>query len=105
VISEPTACRRHGARARYRDTETPVTAAASRSFPEGSPRRSGIKGVELEEIEQATLLHDHRKIGRARFDSAKPGPLTRRRVGEMRLHPEIGFRMLAKHSVPQSRRR
>ena len=68
-----------------------------------SPRRSGIRGTELESIEQGALLHDIGKIGVRDSILLKPGPLTPDEWVEMRMHPDIGFRMLSNIAVPQRR--
>jgi putative nucleotidyltransferase with HDIG domain len=56
----------------------------------------GVSGADLEIIEQGALLHDIGKIGVRDSILLKPGPLTPEEWVEMRMHPEIGYRMLAK---------
>jgi putative nucleotidyltransferase with HDIG domain len=58
--------------------------------------QAGVKGADLEIIEQGALLHDIGKIGVRDSILLKPGPLTPEEWVEMRMHPEIGYRMLAK---------
>ena len=54
----------------------------------------GLRGRELETLHYASLLHDVGKIGVPESVLGKAGPLDDRETGLMRLHPEIGARML-----------
>ncbi len=79
----------------YRDTETQWHSRRVSLFSRRLAQKVGIGGLELEEIEQGALLHDIGKIGVRDSILLKPGPLTPEEWVEMKLHPEIGFRMLA----------
>jgi putative nucleotidyltransferase with HDIG domain len=80
----------------YRDTETQWHSRRVSLFSRRIAEAVGIGGLELEIIEQGALLHDIGKIGVRDSILLKPGPLTPEEWVEMRLHPEIGYRMLAK---------
>jgi hypothetical protein len=54
----------------------------------------GLRGRELETLHYASLLHDVGKIGVPESVLHKEGPLDAQETGLMRLHPEIGARML-----------
>jgi hypothetical protein len=54
----------------------------------------GLRGRELETLHYASLLHDVGKLGVPESVLSKEGPLDARETGLMRLHPEIGARML-----------
>ncbi len=56
----------------------------------------GLNDEQLSIVEQGALLHDIGKIGVRDSILHKPGPLTPQEWVEMRLHPEIGYRMLTK---------
>jgi response regulator RpfG family c-di-GMP phosphodiesterase len=81
----------------YRDTETQWhsrrVSLYSRRIGE---ELGGLTPDELAAVEQGALLHDVGKIGVRDSILHKPGPLTAAEWKEMRLHPEFGFRMLAK---------
>lgn len=79
----------------YRDTETQWHSRRVSLFSRRLAEKVGIGGLELEEIEQGALLHDIGKIGVRDSILLKPGPLTPEEWVEMKLHPEIGFRMLS----------
>jgi putative nucleotidyltransferase with HDIG domain len=80
----------------YRDTETQWhsrrVAMCSRKIAE----KYGVSAAELDVIEQGALLHDIGKIGVRDSILLKPSKLTPEEWVEMRMHPEFGFRMLAK---------
>ena len=57
-------------------------------------RRMGIRADEMEHIGRGALLHDIGKIGVPDSILLKPGPLTKVEWGEMRRHPEVGYRIL-----------
>lgn len=80
----------------YRDTETQWHSRRVSLFARRLAEAAGITGVELDVIEQGALLHDIGKIGVRDSILHKPGPLTPDEWREMRLHPEIGYRMLLK---------
>ena len=54
----------------------------------------GLRGRELETLHYASLLHDVGKLGVPESVLGKAGPLDDQETGLMRLHPEIGARML-----------
>lgn len=56
----------------------------------------GIEGDALTNLRRGALLHDLGKIGVPDFILRKPGPLTESEWAEMRLHPQIGARIIAK---------
>jgi len=80
----------------YRDTETQWHSRRVALFSRRIAVELGVAGTELEIIEQGALLHDIGKIGVRDSILLKPGPLTPDEWVEMKLHPEIGFRMLSK---------
>jgi putative nucleotidyltransferase with HDIG domain len=82
----------------YRDTETQWHSRRVSLYAKHLAEVIGIRGEELMQIEQGALLHDIGKIGVRDAILLKPGPLTPEEWVEMKLHPEIGFRMLA--SIP-----
>jgi len=59
-------------------------------------RQLGLDEATLADIQLGRELHDIGKIGVRDSILLKPGPLTPEEWKEMKLHPEIGFRMLAK---------
>ena len=79
----------------YRDTETQWHSRRVSLYSKRLAEKSGIHGEQLEMIGQGALLHDIGKIGVRDSILLKPGPLTPEEWVEMRLHPEIGFRMLS----------
>ncbi|MBX7113780.1 MAG: HD domain-containing protein [Myxococcaceae bacterium] len=79
----------------YRDTETQWHSRRVALFARRLAEAVGVKGAMLDIIEQGALLHDIGKIGVRDSILLKPGPLTPEEWVEMRLHPDIGFRMLA----------
>lgn len=56
----------------------------------------GLGGDALTDLRRGALLHDLGKIGVSDFILRKPGPLTESEWAEMRLHPQIGARIIAK---------
>jgi hypothetical protein len=54
----------------------------------------GLRGRDLETLHYASLLHDVGKLGVPESVLRKEGPLDAHETGQMRLHPEIGARML-----------
>ena len=79
----------------YRDTETQWHSRRVSLYAKRLAEKVGIHGDELEMIGQGALLHDIGKIGVRDSILLKPGPLTPEEWVEMRLHPEIGMRMLS----------
>lgn len=80
----------------YRDTETQWHSRRVALYSRRIAEAVGIQEPELTMIEQGALLHDIGKIGVRDSILLKPGPLTPEEWVEMKLHPEIGFRMLSK---------
>jgi len=80
----------------FRDTETQWHSRRVSLNARRIAEEAGIRGRELDVIEQGALLHDIGKIGVRDSILLKPGPLTPEEWVEMKLHPEIGFRMLSK---------
>jgi putative nucleotidyltransferase with HDIG domain len=80
----------------YRDTETQWHSRRVSLYARRLAEAMGVEGAELEVIEQGALLHDIGKIGVRDSILLKPGPLTPEEWVEMRMHPELGFRMLAR---------
>ncbi|MHB8874155.1 MAG: HD domain-containing phosphohydrolase [Myxococcaceae bacterium] len=80
----------------YRDTETQWHSRRVSLFSRRIAEAVGVSPAECDVIEQGALLHDIGKIGVRDSILLKPGPLTPEEWVEMRLHPEIGFRMLSK---------
>ncbi len=79
----------------YRDTETQWHSRRVALFARRLAEAVGVNGARLDIIEQGALLHDIGKIGVRDSILLKPGPLTPEEWVEMRLHPDIGYRMLA----------
>ena len=79
----------------YRDTETQWHSRRVALYTRAIAESSGIRGAELKSIEQGALLHDIGKIGVRDSILLKPGPLTPDEWVEMKMHPDIGFRMLS----------
>lgn len=79
----------------YRDTETQWHSRRVSLYSKRLAEKSGIRGDELEMIGQGALLHDIGKIGVRDSILLKPGPLTPEEWVEMKLHPDIGMRMLS----------
>jgi putative nucleotidyltransferase with HDIG domain len=79
----------------YRDTETQWHSRRVSLYSKAIAEAAGVRGTELKSIEQGALLHDIGKIGVRDSILLKPGPLTPEEWVEMRMHPDIGFRMLS----------
>jgi response regulator RpfG family c-di-GMP phosphodiesterase len=79
----------------YRDTETQWHSRRVALYTRRIAERVGIASADLLAIEQGALLHDIGKIGVRDSVLLKPGPLTTEEWVEVKLHPEVGFRMLA----------
>ncbi|HEX9508097.1 MAG TPA: HD domain-containing phosphohydrolase, partial [Myxococcales bacterium] len=80
----------------YRDTETQWHSRRVSLYSRRIGEEIGLKGPVLDVVEQGALLHDIGKIGVRDSILLKPGPLTPEEWTEMRLHPEFGYRMLAR---------
>jgi response regulator RpfG family c-di-GMP phosphodiesterase len=80
----------------YRDTETQWHSRRVSLYSRRIAEAAGVHGVELDTIEQGALLHDVGKIGVRDSILHKPGPLSPEEWVEMRMHPDLGHRMLAK---------
>ncbi|MBK7858336.1 MAG: response regulator [Archangiaceae bacterium] len=79
----------------YRDTETQWHSRRVSLYSRAIAEAAGVRGTELKTVEQGALLHDIGKIGVRDSILLKPGPLTPEEWVEMKMHPDIGFRMLA----------
>ncbi len=79
----------------HRDSETQWHSRRVSLCARRVATQAGISGNTLDLIEQGALLHDIGKIGVRDSILLKPGPLTPEEWDEMRLHPEMGYRMLA----------
>lgn len=80
----------------YRDTETQWHSRRVALYARRLAEAAGLTAEDAHTIEQGSLLHDIGKIGVRDSILLKPGPLTDEEWVEMRLHPEIGFRILAR---------
>ncbi|HME90207.1 MAG TPA: HD domain-containing phosphohydrolase, partial [Myxococcaceae bacterium] len=80
----------------YRDTETQWHSRRVSLYARRIGQELGLSTNELSVIEQGALLHDIGKIGVRDSILLKAAPLTPEEWVEMRLHPEFGYRMLAK---------
>jgi response regulator RpfG family c-di-GMP phosphodiesterase len=80
----------------YRDTETQWHSRRVSLYSRKIAQARGVTPNELDVIEQGALLHDIGKIGVRDSILHKPGKLTPEEWVEMRMHPEFGYRMLAK---------
>jgi response regulator RpfG family c-di-GMP phosphodiesterase len=80
----------------YRDTETQWHSRRVSLYSRRIGEELGLSNEQLSIVEQGALLHDIGKIGVRDSILHKPGPLTPQEWVEMRLHPEIGYRMLTK---------
>ncbi len=79
-----------------RDTETQWHSRRVALYSRRLAEEAGVSGLALEDIEQGAILHDIGKIGVRDSILHKPGPLTPDEWIEMKLHPEIGYRMLSR---------
>jgi response regulator RpfG family c-di-GMP phosphodiesterase len=80
----------------YRDTETQWHSRRVSMYSRRIGEALGLTSDQLSVVEQGALLHDIGKIGVRDSILHKPGPLTPEEWSEMRLHPQFGYRMLAK---------
>jgi putative nucleotidyltransferase with HDIG domain len=80
----------------YRDTETQWHSRRVALYSRRIAEAYGVAPEELDVIEQGALLHDIGKIGVRDSILHKPSKLTPDEWVEMRMHPEFGYRMLAK---------
>ena len=74
----------------FRDQSTSGHSQRVARWTTGIARIIGISGVELQQIEQGSLLHD---IGKLKIPDSvllKPGPLDEKQWAVMRRHPEYG---------------
>jgi putative nucleotidyltransferase with HDIG domain len=81
------------------DARDPYTAGHSlrvASYSHMLALEMGLSDVEAEEIRIAAQLHDIGKIGIPDAVLQKPGPLTPEEYGLIKLHPQIGRRILEK---------
>jgi response regulator RpfG family c-di-GMP phosphodiesterase len=78
----------------YRDTETQWHSRRVSAFSRRIAEEMGVAGDALLAVEQGALLHDIGKIGVRDAILLKPGPLSPDEWTEMRLHPELGERLL-----------
>ena len=78
-----------------RDTETQGHSVRVSEYTAVIAQRMGVKEPELTDIRRGALLHDVGKIGISDAVLRKPGKLTPREWAEMKLHPEIGHRILS----------
>ncbi len=78
----------------YRDTETQWHSHRVSRFARRLAEEAGCRSEDLLFIEQGALLHDIGKIGVRDAILLKPGPLLGAEWDEMRLHPELGYRLL-----------
>jgi len=77
-----------------RDTETLGHSLRVAAYTAAVARRMGVGEPDLTDIYRGALLHDVGKIGVPDAILRKPGKLTPEEWAEMRLHPEIGYRIL-----------
>lgn len=77
-----------------RDTETQNHSRRVSLYASLVAERMGLGGTELMDIERGALLHDIGKIGVRDSILLKPGKLTEEEWVEMRLHPELGWKLL-----------
>jgi len=78
-----------------RDTETQGHSVRVSEYTAVIAQRMGVKEPELTDIRRGALLHDVGKIGISDAVLRKPGKLTPEEWVEMKLHPEIGHRILS----------
>ena len=78
----------------YRDNETQGHSVRVVEYTERLARELGIVDPELTNIRRGAMLHDVGKIGIPDSILRKPGPLDDEEWRIMRLHPELGYRML-----------
>jgi response regulator RpfG family c-di-GMP phosphodiesterase len=80
----------------YRDTETQWHSRRVALYSRRIAQACDIAGAALDVIEQGAMLHDIGKIGVRDSILLKPGPLTPEEWIEMKLHPELGYRILGR---------
>jgi putative nucleotidyltransferase with HDIG domain len=80
----------------HRDTETQWHSRRVALYSRRIAEEAGVTGAALDVIEQGALLHDIGKIGVRDSILLKAGPLMPDEWDEMKKHPDIGYRMLAK---------
>lgn len=78
----------------YRDFETQGHSIRVVEYTERLARALGVEEPELTDIRRGTMLHDVGKIGIPDNILRKPGPLDDAEREVMRLHSELGYRML-----------
>jgi response regulator RpfG family c-di-GMP phosphodiesterase len=78
-----------------RDTETQGHSVRVSEYTAVIAQRLGVQEPELTDIRRGALLHDVGKIGISDAVLRKPGKLTPAEWAEMKLHPEIGHRILS----------
>ncbi len=84
------------------DAKDPYTCGHSERVAELSAdlaRAVGMSEAQVERVRIAGLVHDIGKIGVPEAVLRKPGRLTEEEFGMMKLHPEIGYRIL--RDIPQ----
>jgi diguanylate cyclase (GGDEF)-like protein len=79
-----------------RDTGSADHAYAVGHYAQMMAEQLGFDPGRAERVRLAGVLHDVGKVGVTNGVSAKPGPLDDAEWGEMRTHPEIAARMLAR---------
>jgi putative nucleotidyltransferase with HDIG domain len=78
----------------YRDNETQGHSIRVVEYTERLAQELGIVDPELTDIRRGAMLHDVGKIGIPDGILRKPGPLDDEEWRIMRMHPELGHRML-----------
>jgi len=78
-----------------RDTETQGHSVRVSEYTAVIAQRMGVKEAELTDIRRGALLHDVGKIGISDAVLRKSDNLTPEEWAEMKLHPEIGHRILS----------
>jgi putative nucleotidyltransferase with HDIG domain len=78
----------------YRDNETQGHSIRVVEYTERLAREMGIVDPELTDIRRGAMLHDVGKIGVPDAILRKPGPLDNEEWQIMRMHPDLGHRML-----------
>jgi response regulator RpfG family c-di-GMP phosphodiesterase len=82
----------------FRDNETQGHSWRVVEYSVLVAERMGVGEPELTWIRRGAILHDVGKIGIPDAVLRKPGKLTDKEWGEMKKHPEMGYRML--HHIP-----
>ncbi len=78
----------------YRDFETQGHSIRVVEYTERLAREMGVEEPELTDIRRGTMLHDVGKIGIPDGILRKPGPLDEDEWEIMKLHAELGYKML-----------